>query len=497
MNKERLRNRQLYCKVMSPEEAAAIIENGMTIGISGFTASGYPKKVPGAIAQRVREGEDIQLNLYSGASVGSEVDGELVSVNAIKKRFPYQTDKYMREAINSGNVQYIDTHLSMSPQYVNYNIMDSVDIALVEAAAITEDGYIIPTTSVGNSAAFVKNADRVIVEINTAMPLELEGMADIFTLDNPPHRKAVPITHPSQKIGVPYIECDVGKIEAVVFTDCADKTRPFSEPDEVSRQISDNIMAFFKDEIKSGRLGKSLLPLQSGVGSVANAVLYGLCDSQYENLTCYTEVIQDSMLDLIKCGKATAASTTAISPSPERLKEFLENIDFYKDKIVIRPQEISNSPEVVRRLGVIAMNTALEIDIYGNVNSTHIMGSQMMNGIGGSGDFSRNAAITIFSTPSTAKDGRISSVVPMVSHVDHTEHEVMVVVTEQGYADLRGLSPRERALKIIDRCAHPYYKKGLMEYFEKACREKGQHTPHLLHDCFSWHEKFLKTGDMR
>ena len=74
----------------------------------------------------------------------------------------------------------------------------------------------------------------------------------------------------------------------------------------------------------------------------------------------------------------------------------------------------------------------IEADIYGNVNSTHIMGSSIQNGIGGSGDFARNAYISMFLSPSTAKSGAISCIVPMVSHVDHTEHDVHVIVTEQG-----------------------------------------------------------------
>ena len=117
------------------------------------------------------------------------------------------------------------------------------------------------------------------------------------------------------------------------------------------------------------------------------------------------------------------------------------NLERYKDKLVLRPQEISNHPEVVRRLGIIGINTALEFDIYGNVNSTHVGGTKMMNGIGGSGDFARNAHLAIFVTKSIAKGGNISSVVPMVSHVDHTEHDVDILVTEQGLADLRGLAP--------------------------------------------------------
>lgn len=162
----------------------------------------------------------------------------------------------------------------------------------------------------------------------------------------------------------------------------------------------------------------------------------------------------------------------------------------------MRPQEISNNPELIRRLGVIAMNTALEVDIYGNVNSTHVAGSRMMNGIGGSGDFTRNAFLSIFFTESIAMDGNISTIVPFVSHVDHTEHDVMVIVTEQGYADLRGLSPKERAVEIISNCAHPKYKEALMDYFNRAKEQSPKHTPHILAEAFSWHVNFLNSGKM-
>ncbi len=246
-----------------------------------------------------------------------------------------------------------------------------------------------------------------------------------------------------------------------------------------------------------GRLPRNLLPLQSGVGSVANAVLAGLLKSKFENLVCYTEVIQDSMLDLLDSGKALFASGTSITPSQEGLVRFKENIKKYKEKIILRPQEISNNPEVIRRLGVIAMNTAIEADIYGNINSTNIFGSRMMNGIGGSGDFTRNAYISIFTTPSTAKNGDISSIVPMVSHHDHTEHDVMVIITEQGVADLRGLSPKERAKVIIENCAHPDFKPMLKDYFKRAQSGKYKHIPHILSEALSWHDRFLKTGTMK
>ena len=496
--KERIRNEALFDLIMDAKQASQYIKDGMVIGTSGFTPSGYPKDVPLALAERVKEeGKPFKVDLYTGASVGSEIDQTWSELGMIGRRLPYQTSNKLRENINNGEADYLDMHLSQAPQYLNFGFIKKVDIAIVEATAITEDGDLIPTTGLGNTATFIDSADKVIVEINMRKPMALEGMADVYMLKNPPHRKPIPIEKTSDRIGTPYMKCGLDKIIAVVITDKQDDTRPFAAVSDAERKISANIIEFLEGEVKAGRLTNELLPLQSGVGSVANAVLYGLEDSEFENLTCYTEVVQDSMLELIKSGKVKIASTASISPSPEGLEEFEKDIDFYKDKIILRPQEISNSPEIIRRLGIIAMNTAIEMDIYGNVNSTHIMGSKMMNGIGGSGDFARNGYLTIFSTPSVAKGGDISAIVPMVSHVDHTEHDVMIMVTEQGYADLRGLSPKERALKIINNCAHPDYKEALMDYYNRANESGAKHTPHILDESLQWHSRFLKTGSMK
>ncbi len=326
--------------------------------------------------------------------------------------------------------------------------------------------------------------------------MDLEGIHDIYNLEAPPNRKPIPLVKPDDKIGTPYIICNKDKIAAIVYTDIKDKTRSVAPIDSVSEKMAKNLISFLEKEVEAKRLPKNLLPLQSGVGSVANAILGGLVESKFEDLVVYSEVIQDSVIDLIECGKVKFASGTSLTISPERLDNFYENFSKYKDKLILRPQEISNSPEVARRLGVIAINTAIEIDIYGNVNSTNIMGSRMMNGIGGSGDFSRNGYLTIFTTESIAKDGKISSIVPMVSHHDHTEHDVMVIVTEQGVADLRGLSPKERAEEIIKNCAHTDYKDALYDYFNRACEGKYKHTPHILDESLSWHKKFLDDGSM-
>ena len=261
--------------------------------------------------------------------------------------------------------------------------------------------------------------------------------------------------------------------------------------------MGNNLVDFLKNEVKQGRLPENLLPLQSGVGNVANAVINGLVHSDFKNLTVYTEVIQDGMFDLIDEGKIDMISGTSLSPSPDGLKRFYDNVEKYSKKIILRPQEISNNGEVARRIGVIAMNTALEMDVYGHVNSTHVSGTKLMNGIGGSGDFARNGFLSCFFCHSTAKGGKISAVVPMCSHVDHTEHDTHVFISEQGVADVRGLSPKERAKLIINNVAHPDYRAQLMDYFERACAANGNsQTPHLLVEAFDFHKSLAENGTM-
>ena len=320
----------------------------------------------------------------------------------------------------------------------------------------------------------------------------------VYDIGVPPNRKPIPITGPFDRIGSPYLECDLDKIVAIVLTNSGDRNSKFADPDDNSKAIAAQIIDFFSHEVKAGRLPKNLLPLQSGVGNVANAVLAGLLDAPFDDLTGYTEVLQDGMLDLLRAGKMSKASATAISLSRSALQDFEDNIDFYRERIILRPQEISNHPELVRRLGIIAMNSMIEADIYGNINSTHLMGTSMMNGIGGSGDFARNGYLSFFVTPSVAKNGAISCIVPMVSHVDHTEHDTQIIVTEQGLADLRGLAPRQRAKIIINNCVHPDFRPMLQDYFDRAQHSSGGlHTPHLLNEALSWHQRFVETGSMR
>jgi len=481
----RIKNKDIKKRVVTAEEASKLIKDGMTVGTSGFTPAGYPKAVPLALAKRAKEGEEIKINLITGASVGEELDGELAKAGVISKRYPYQTNRDLRDRINNGEISFNDIHLSHVPKWIKYGFFGKIDVIVIEAVLIREDGGIIPSTSVGCSNALVETADKIIVEINTSQPLDLEGIHDIYDIENPPNTKPIPLTKVDQRIGQNYIKCNPDKIKAVVVTDIKDSTREVSHIDEDSKKMASHIVGFLEKESKEGRLPKNMLPLQSGVGSVANAILGGLKNSKFDNIEIYSEVLQDSVFELIDEGKIKFASGTAVTISPDMLDDFYSKFIKYKDKIILRPEEISNNPEIIRRLGVIAMNTAIEIDIYGNVNSTNIMGSRMMNGIGGSGDFARNAYLSIFMTKSTAKGGDISSIVPFVKHVDHTEHDVHVVVTEQGLADLRGLSPKERAEEIIEKCVHPKFKKKLKKYYEESnTRCKYKHTPHQFEKAF-------------
>ena len=501
---ERIANAKLAGKVMSADDAAQFVNHGDKVGISGFTGAGYPKVLPAAIAQRAKEaharGDEFMIDLFTGASTAPDCDGVLAEADAVRFRTPYQSDPMMRSKINDGTTLYADYHLSESGMYVEEGFFGTMNVAIVEAVRITEDGALVPSSSVGNNVEYLDAAEKIIIEVNSWQSLELEGMADIYRITPLPNRQPIPITSPGQRIGTTYIDIDVDKVVAVVETELPDRNAPFKPVDEQSKQIAGHFLDFLEGEVAAGRLTYDGYRMQSGVGNVPNAVMSGLLDSKFENIQAYTEVIQDGMIDLIDAGKMTVASATSFSLSPEYAERMNNEASRYSKQIILRPQQISNHPEVIRRLGLICSNGLIEADIYGNVNSTNVIGSRMMNGVGGSGDFTRAGCISSFITPSFAKGGDISAIVPFVSHVDHTEQDVKVVITEYGYADLRGLAPRQRVPKMIA-LAHPDYRPLLEEYYERALKlatdRKMLQTPHDLATAFSFHQRFAETGSMK
>ena len=484
----------LQNKLMSAEEAAHLIRTGMVIGVSGFTSVNYPKAVPLALAE---SGHAKDLTIVVGAAVGDEIDGLLVRKGLVSHRFGHQSNPDLRKAVNRGDVEFSDIHISHLPTNMNQQAGMKINVAIVECVAVDEKGLYLGASG-GSADAAVRNADFVIAEVNEALPMGMIGMHDVFEVGLPPEARIIPIVKPDDRIGTTYIPCPAEKIAAIVKTDLVEKPQKFKPITDATAKIGENVVKFLKGEIEAGRLPANPGPIQSGVGSVGNAVLSSLEAGGFRGLSMYTEVMQDSAFDLIKKGVFKFVSTSSVALAAENRQYFYDHIDEFRDKIIIRPNEISNHPEVIRRLGVIALNTPIEVDIYGNVNSTHIMGTKMMNGLGGSGDFARNARVSIFATESIAKGGLISCIVPSVSHVDQTEHDVAVIVTEQGIADLRWKTPKERAELIIENCAHPDYRPMLREYVKHAMEvSAGKHTPHDLTQALSWHQRFLDTGTMK
>ncbi|NDV96287.1 succinate CoA transferase [Dysgonomonas sp. 521] len=485
-------------KIMTAQEAAMLINDDDNIGFSGFTHAGCPKVVPLELAKRAEsehaQGRPFKVGVFTGASTGDNIDGALARAKAIKFRTPYQTNKDLRNAINNDEVKYFDLHLSTLAQDLRYGFYGTVDVAIIEASHVTEDGEIVPTSGVGITPTIARLAKTVIVELNRWHPKGLRGMHDLMELSDPPHRREIPIYTVRDRIGKDHIKVDPQKI-VVVETNMPNDGGGFAPVDEITAKIGQNVVGFFVDEMDKGHIPQSFLPVQSGVGNIANAVLAAMGDSKdIPDFEVYTEVIQDAVIRLMENGRIKFASGGTLTVSNPCIERIYKNLDYFREKIVFRTAEISNNPEVARRLGIIAMNTALEADIFGNINSTHVTGTKIMNGIGGSGDFARSSYLSVFLTPSTAKDGKISAFVPMVSHQDHSEHSVKVIVSEYGVADLRGKCPKDRAIEIIEKCAHPHYRPLLYKYLDSA--QRGQ-TPANLYNAFAFHKAFMETGDMR
>ena len=484
---------------LTAAEAAALIQNGQSVAFSGFTAAGAPKAIPRSIADRAMEihaqGNPFRIGVMTGASTGRSLDGALAKADAVLFRTPYQSDPDLRKSINEGKTAFFDMHLSMMPQAVRYGFLGPVQWAVIEACDVSPSGEITLTSGVGAAPTFCHMADKIIIELNRFHPDGLRGFHDIYEPENPPFRNPLPLFRPSDRIGAPTIKVNPSKIIGIVENDSPDETGSFGEISPTTARIGENVAGFLATELKRGLIPKSFLPIQSGVGDTANAVLHAMGQrAEIPQFEMYTEVIQDAVVALMKQDKVRFASGCSLTVTNAVLRDIYANLEFFRPKFLLRPQEITNSPEIVRRIGIISINTAIEVDITGNVNSTHVLGRSMMNGIGGSGDFARNAFLSIFTCPSTAKGGKISTIVPLVSHLDHSEHSVQIIVTENGVADLRGKSPAERARTIIENCAHPEYRGILRDYVSLA---GSSHSPQTLCAAFGLHVCYQKNADMR
>jgi succinyl-CoA:acetate CoA-transferase len=463
--------------------AAETVDGGDVVVVSGFGRAGYPKAVPEALATSDR---DLALTVVSGGSVGDEIDTALVEAGAIARRVPFQATAAARAAVNDGRIAFADRHIARLGDEVRRGEYGDPDVAVVEAVAVGED-WLIPTTSVGPTPAFVAAADRLVAEVNDAQPLELARLHDVYDRPLPPDRGDVPLSRVDERVGSPRIEFDPEKLVAVVRTDRPDSPYEFRDPTDRDEAVAANLAAFLVDELDSNPTLAEGVTLQFGVGSLGNALMGAFADVDFgdRDVAYFGEVIQDGLLDMLDRDALTAASATSLALSAAGQRRLFADVDHYAEDVVVRNAAVSNDPALVDRFGVVAVNTALEVDCYGHANSTHLRGTDVVNGIGGSGDFTRNAHLSVVALGSTAGGGEISRIVPLATHVDHPEHDVDVVVTERGLADLRGTSPSERADLLVERCAHPDYRADLRAYLDRAQSGSG-HEPHDFGSAFDW-----------
>ncbi len=244
----------LNAKIMSPEQAASLIASGTTVGMSGFTGSGYPKAVPLALAARIEAahaaGNPFRVRVWTGASTGPELDGALAKVDGIEFRLPYNSDPVVRDKINRGEMEYFDMHLSQVAPMAWQGFLGPLDTAVIEVSGIRPDGALVPSSSVGNNKTWLERAQRVILEVNSWQNPALEGMHDIYYgTALPPDRVPIPLVRPDDRIGEPYFRCDLEKIVAVVETHAPDRNLPFAPPDAVARAIAGHLLEFLRHEV--------------------------------------------------------------------------------------------------------------------------------------------------------------------------------------------------------------------------------------------------------
>ena len=469
---DRIECPELRAKVVPVEEAVTHVTNRSVVAISGFTKAGEPKVFLPALAKHLAEhAPETRIALFSGASLADEVENPIAPF--VAKRGPYMSSPASRKLIHAGKMEFTDVHLSAFARNLMWGMYGDVDVAVVEVSRIRPDGSVILSSSVGISAEALTLAKKIVLEVSTAQP-DFTGFHDIALPAVPPNVGwPIPIVNVGDRVGTPYVPIDPRKVVAVVESTLPDYPVSYKPVTALEEKLAENVVAFLLHCRDWLSWGKRLPPIQSGVGNVANAIVGELYKSPFQKIRFWTEVFQDGMMRYVEDDeKFDCASATAISFSAQARKDFERLFARCRDRIVLRPMWLSNSAEIITRLFIIAMNTPLEFDIYGHVNSTHVDGSKVINGLGGSGDFFRNAYISIAHTPSIRRlrDGRtVSCVMPYVRHIDHTEHDIKCLCTEQGYAvntEIR--SGRRRAEDIIEKCAHPHFKPLLREYLRIA-----------------------------
>ncbi len=492
--RSRVKDVDLLDKVMDAEDAVRkFVVGSKAIAISGMTGTGYPKVVPRAMSEYVeRTGEKFDVVVYGAGTVGVDLE-EYLSRIGVRRRFPIGASaEVTRKLVNSREFEAYDMWLTEYSRWLRDDVLTrrfgGIDIAIVEATGVTEEGLVLGT-SVDASPVFIEKARGVIVELSLVKPYML-GLHDIYV---PKINEVIPVRSVLDRIGDRVVKIPKSKVVAIVPSTIDDQRGAYSPGGDIDRRVVENIVDFLsKEASEDPNLRTDYVTLQPAAGPIASL----LADRIHEvgfSLSIWGEVASVRWLKTLSENvKAISGSAIYTLPGDERLREeFYENIDKFKDRVVLRPQAISNSPEIISRFYHINVQQAIEVDVYGQVNITYI-GDRFIVGVGGSGDHAKASYITIVALPSITGSG-LPRIVPLVYHVDLVDHDVDVIVTDQGWADLRGLSPLEKARAIIERCAHPSYKDMLWDYLETVVKKTG-HRPVDLRKAVEFREKFFTSG---
>jgi len=483
---------KLESKKATAQKAAAFIKDGMTVAMSGWAMAGYPKAVPEALVQRKQSGEALAVNLVTGANV-PWLDEKLGKEGIILRRAPMIASRTLAAQANKGSLHYVEQQMNKMSKLLRSGSFGRIDVAVVEALCFDDEGRLIPTSSLGMTHYLLDAAESVIVEINKAQPEILGTLHDIYIPALLPDTKPIPLVRNEQRIGEGGIAFDESKVVCIVETDIPERMGAENKGTDITEKIAAHLFNFLKLEYADWN--RKLPPVQLGFGSIADSIADAFRHSDFQDLQFFCGGVTEPVLELLASGRAAAVSTGGIGMS-ERVETILAETPNIRERLILRNGDITNSAEIISRLGLLTLNTGIEMDIYGNVNSSHIAGSRVVNGIGGGAGFAQNAGLSVVLIPSKAKGGAVSGIVPMVPHLDICEHDVDIVVTENGLADVRGLDDIERAEVIIETCASEVYREQLKTYLHRAIELCGGHHPQLPDEAFAWYRRLKDEGSM-
>jgi acyl-CoA hydrolase len=419
-------------KLQTPEEALLCVRSGMRVYIQPGCAE--PETLVEALMRRAPHVDDVEIVHMMTMGAAPYVAREMAGHFRHNAMF---IGGNVREAINDGRADYTPIYLSEIEGLFESRAMP-IDVALLTLSPPDAHGFCSLGISVDTSLTAAKCARYVVAQINDQMP---------------------------RTFGDSFIH--VNEIDAIV-----DSSRPLcqmSEPQitDIQVAIARNVAALIED----GAV------LQTGIGGIPGAVLPFLMDRK--DLGIHTELVSNGVIPLIEAGVITGARKNfkprkiilGFAIGTKALFDFVDNNPIFE----FHPTAYTNDPGLIARNdNMVAINSALQIDLTGQVCSDSI-GSQFYSGIGGQVDFLRGASRSkngkpIIAISSTAKNGTISRIVPMLNPgagVVTSRGLIRYVVTEYGVAYLHGKTIRQRAQSLID-ISHPKFREELYQFCEKT-----------------------------